>query len=86
MAFFAGWSWYLILVGTTTIEFWEYKIRQRNGETKGDKARRDYKANLTVVFGDFKHFYEIFLPSVGELTSNGVIWSLKNKNVSDEEE
>ncbi|CAD8120556.1 unnamed protein product [Paramecium sonneborni] len=74
MASFGGWNWFLILKGYTAIEF-----MNRNTKTTYEKA--EIIENLKQVFGNFKYFYQIFLPSFRQLPSNGVIWNQVDKDL-----
>ena len=65
MSFFMMWNWYLIMTGYTAIEFWD--------KNKTNK-KSDLLDNIKIVFGDYINPFYIFLPSVFDLDSNGVIW------------
>ncbi|CAD8104176.1 unnamed protein product [Paramecium sonneborni] len=74
MASFGGWNWYLILKGLTTIEF-------MNRDRKTIDQYEEIIENLKQVFGNFKYLCQILLPSFRALPSNGVIWSMVNKDL-----
>jgi hypothetical protein len=64
MTCFTIWCWFLIINGTTTIEFWMKDVMQP----------RTAIENLKVVFGDIS-MWLILLPSVRSLGGGGAIWS-----------
>jgi hypothetical protein len=69
---FAWWTWFLALKDKSTIEYWQENMMIRFRGYKPSPS--DTLKNLRVVFGDFEHMYEIFLPSVRNFPINGVIW------------
>jgi hypothetical protein len=68
IAAFAGWHLYLVFKAETTLEFW---ISKNQKWDLGNPGR-----NFALVFGNYTHFWQIFLPSLRELPSNGIIWDL----------
>ena len=72
---FSGWHLFLVLKAETTIELWIQKNKQWD---LGSPAR-----NLRTVFGNFTYLWQIFLPSLRDLPSNGIIWDVEV--ASDEE-
>ena len=63
MLLFGGWNWYLILNGTSAIEYWGSKDKT----TKKRKIITSYVANLKGVFGDFRGICWMLAPSLRDL-------------------
>eukprot|EP01064_Diplonema_japonicum_P000388 TRINITY_DN10274_c0_g1_i1.p1 TRINITY_DN10274_c0_g1~~TRINITY_DN10274_c0_g1_i1.p1 ORF type:complete len:309 (+),score=36.84 TRINITY_DN10274_c0_g1_i1:66-992(+) len=78
ITFFILWSGFLALTNQTTIEFLGNKSRAKEAKRIGLEFHSPFdlglRGNLQEVFGPFKHYYEIFLPSTTPLVSDGHHW------------
>jgi hypothetical protein len=79
---FMTWNWHLAVRGKTAIEHMGMK-RPKTAHTqiKFDYSHESIKHNLQEIFGEFDYLYEMYLPSVRNLMSNGVIWESRNKYI-----
>ena len=83
LTFFNVWNWFLILKGSTTIEFWTRSpIPSKNKFTVINDFSLGIKDNFYVTFGTHNPFKVLFIPSIKSLSYSGLEWSkIINNNV-----
>eukprot|EP01059_Diplonema_ambulator_P002456 TRINITY_DN12091_c0_g1_i1.p1 TRINITY_DN12091_c0_g1~~TRINITY_DN12091_c0_g1_i1.p1 ORF type:complete len:329 (+),score=66.05 TRINITY_DN12091_c0_g1_i1:88-987(+) len=78
ITFFIVWSGFLALTNQTTIEFLGNKSRTKDAKKIGlifyNPFDLGLRGNLQEVFGPFKSYWEIFMPSTLPLEADGHHW------------
>ena len=75
MSFFVAWNAHLSLSNQTTVEWHGNKMREKEARNRGDIFWNQYnlgrRRNLQQIFGPFRQWWQILLPSMSPLDSNG---------------
>eukprot|EP01002_Notosolenus_urceolatus_P003623 NODE_1956_length_1240_cov_11.108312_g1622_i0.p1 GENE.NODE_1956_length_1240_cov_11.108312_g1622_i0~~NODE_1956_length_1240_cov_11.108312_g1622_i0.p1 ORF type:complete len:336 (-),score=58.78 NODE_1956_length_1240_cov_11.108312_g1622_i0:70-1077(-) len=79
---FFSWNTYLVVSNQTTIEFHFNRTQQFMAKRTGEMYSNEYdlglKRNLQVVFGPFKYWIAVIMPSLDKLPFDGVSWPTVN--------
>eukprot|EP00667_Euglena_gracilis_P017541 EG_transcript_18493 len=78
MLLFFGWNFYLVTTNQTTIEFHYNRDLKEQMKSRGEVYTNPYDVgitrNLLQVFGPFRSYWAVLLPSVAKLPFDGTRW------------
>eukprot|EP01004_Peranema_trichophorum_P007161 NODE_5950_length_947_cov_28.629854_g5363_i0.p1 GENE.NODE_5950_length_947_cov_28.629854_g5363_i0~~NODE_5950_length_947_cov_28.629854_g5363_i0.p1 ORF type:complete len:289 (+),score=5.30 NODE_5950_length_947_cov_28.629854_g5363_i0:58-924(+) len=84
MALFLSWNIYLLRSNQTTIEVHHNWYEKREYKKRGEIYVGPYdfgaKRNIKQVFGPFRYYWQILLPSTDPLPNNGETWTNEDEN------
>jgi len=75
MSVFVGWNAHLCLTNQTTVEWHGNRMKAKEAKANGEIYWNEYnlgrRRNLQQIFGPFRQWWQILIPSFGQLDSNG---------------